>query len=891
MNKIYGRLVDANQPVIDTYIQLWSTSMAEDAPADLIALAYDDPNQALSAAKAEIDRATNEDDRSAISHAQRAKGLAHRARNELDQAKMALAVSIEFADGDAELEAAARATLAGVHTLAGDLDKANEECDRALSLVTGNSRGFPLAQKGLVLQRTGEADGARRYFAEAIPLAQAAGDVMTEANARTNRAILDAYAGRFETASDDLVRARNIYTQRGQRLAAAGSAHNRGFVLGRAGRFGEALAAYDEAIHEFDELGVPTGELLLDQCAAVLAAGLANEAVELAERALSQLRDDGMAATLAEAELVLANARLMAGDSSGAREAALAAADQFKLQSRPVWVALAGIVEVDAAWNARDFSDELVEAAKRTATRLRAGGFGIEAARSMLRAGQVAHELRHSDLVVEILGELVTAGASDGLEDQIVHRTALALLAVDSGRPADALDEVERGLLAVEELQTMVGSEDLRAGLGRHRVDLASLGLRLAIDAEQPFVFLQLLDRSRSQAQTNTAVADDPALREAMAALRIAEADRSELARQAQVDTEAEERRLGLEANVVRLLRRRHKEGALEPAWAISADEIQERLGERQLIAHAYLDGHLWATTINSRGATIERSASVDEIRREGRLLRAALRRMMRPGLRQDEGEAAWRSVEVSGQRLRDWLLGGRLDDHTLVCPPAELLDLPWQALRSTDDCSITIVPSPGRFLREENDRPALKRVTLIGGPGLEHVDAELEELVHCHPGAAVLAPDRASVYEVSRAFAQSDLVHVAAHGQFRADNAMFSRLDFVDGPLTVADLSALDRMPDTVVIAACDSGRHATYPGDEALGLAAGLLNLGVRSVITTVLPIVDERSVPIVVDLHTAVRDGSSWAAGLRGRPQNPSTDDLAATATALSFVAVSR
>ena len=73
-----------------------------------------------------------------------------------------------------------------------------------------------------------------------------------------------------------------------------------------------------------------------------------------------------------------------------------------------------------------------------------------------------------------------------------------------------------------------------------------------------------------------------------------------------------------------------------------------------------------------------------------------------------------------------------------------------------------------------------------------------------------------------------ADLVHLAAHGSFRADSPLFSSVLLADGPLTVYDLERLRRAPAVVVLSACEAAVAAVHDGDELLGTAAALLGAG---------------------------------------------------------------
>ena len=81
----------------------------------------------------------------------------------------------------------------------------------------------------------------------------------------------------------------------------------------------------------------------------------------------------------------------------------------------------------------------------------------------------------------------------------------------------------------------------------------------------------------------------------------------------------------------------------------------------------------------------------------------------------------------------------------------------------------------------------------------------------------------------------------MASHGDYRAENPLFSSLRLGDGPLTVYDLERVRRVPSHVVLSACDSGLSAARPGDELLGLASSLLAMGTRSLVASIAPVPD--------------------------------------------------
>jgi len=78
-------------------------------------------------------------------------------------------------------------------------------------------------------------------------------------------------------------------------------------------------------------------------------------------------------------------------------------------------------------------------------------------------------------------------------------------------------------------------------------------------------------------------------------------------------------------------------------------------------------------------------------------------------------------------------------------------------------------------------------------------------------------------------------VLHIACHGQFRADSPYFSSLHLADGPLTLRDAAALPLQAALVTLSACETGLNRIAPGDELLGLVRGFLLAGAPSVMAS--------------------------------------------------------
>ena len=144
-----------------------------------------------------------------------------------------------------------------------------------------------------------------------------------------------------------------------------------------------------------------------------------------------------------------------------------------------------------------------------------------------------------------------------------------------------------------------------------------------------------------------------------------------------------------------------------------------------------------------------------------------------------------------------------------------------------------------------------------------------------------------ATAAAVLSAMATADTVHIAAHGRLRTDNPMLSALEMADGPLTIYDLEQLDATARLVLLPACRSGQPSVHAGDEVMGLAQALLALGSQTVVATVVPVPDEATHPLMVDLHARLAAGARPAEALAAAQRAVGTTDPAARAAAAGFV----
>ena len=132
--------------------------------------------------------------------------------------------------------------------------------------------------------------------------------------------------------------------------------------------------------------------------------------------------------------------------------------------------------------------------------------------------------------------------------------------------------------------------------------------------------------------------------------------------------------------------------------------------------------------------------------------------------------------ISAGARRLEEMLVTPlRLPKSTplIVVPTGILHRLPWGCLPSLLARDVTVAPSAALWAQ----RPAgvavapgapLKPVMLVAGPGLPGAEIEVRRLAVLYPDARVLTGPNATTTKVLDGLKRSQLVHLAAHGNFR---------------------------------------------------------------------------------------------------------------------------
>ena len=247
--------------------------------------------------------------------------------------------------------------------------------------------------------------------------------------------------------------------------------------------------------------------------------------------------------------------------------------------------------------------------------------------------------------------------------------------------------------------------------------------------------------------------------------------------------------------------------------------------------------------------------------------------------------------LEQSAQRLLASLyaelmapLETWLKPHTplAIVPHGVLHHVPFHALYDgqnylLDRCEVSYAPSATVFaLCQQRSSHAPTRALIAGvadaliPAASAEVQSVARQLADGGIEAETLTNEGATLEALNAIASGYDVLHLACHGLFRADNPMFSAVKLHDGWLTAADVMQLNLKDALVTLSACESGRGTVLLGDEVIGLPRAFLGAGAASVIVSLWLVQDESTVTLMTHWYRQLRERMGRAAALRAAQQ---------------------
>lgn len=535
--------------------------------------------------------------------------------------------------------------------------------------------------------------------------------------------------------------------------------------------------------------------------------------------------------------------------------------------------------------------------------------------------------LAHSALAAVLLASGDAAGATEQAQAalavaqsegdvryQLIAHQLLATIYVVQGEWARAEPHVEQGLALLEEMRGRLSVTELKASFLGLVADIYDLAVLVALAQDQPErafsyaeqararAFLDQLSEGRIEFRTGAnaeLLAREQDLRQQM---RDLEEDRRRESDQTVKDSrwnELERARTAYEQLLIQLK-------ATHPEYANLVDPEVRELAQVQadlaagngispdstLIVYYALSSPFAAKTaawvIDAEQVTVEILEAGEET------LEHRVDFAVKSIVAHEDAPKNVGAMQDAMGKLYDTLFAPLLPhihtDALVIAPHGPLHSLPFAALWDAQNgryllerYTVSYVPSASTLpliagKRNDNGHRAL----LVGSPSDDLPDAQAEagEIAALYSAAdtgeawsSTLLTGTQSTEARVRAEAEGvDVLHLATHGTYNAQNALFSRIKLAasgthDGHLEVHEIYdlALDDA-NLVVLSACETNRGELTGGDELVALTRAFIFAGAPTVVSTLWEVPDEATAPLMVRFHQRLLAGDPPAEALR-------------------------
>ena len=758
-----------------------------------------------------------------------------------------------------DLSARIEASRAFVTAEQGDLAGAVALCDDALTFhpITVATAGVLHCQRALLLHRMGEALAALESFGVGIAMLS---DPVDLGKAHINRGNVHLARGDGARASEDFGTAARLLREAGSPVEAAMAEHNVGYADLLRGDLVSALHHMDAARPTLLPLS-PVGIAICNQDRAevLMAAGLVRRGLAALDESARTFGNHHLPQRRGEAELTIARAAL-ARDPERALTAARAARARFDRARTPALRLKAEALVHGAEVRLGRTRPSMVAhgdvlAAELDALDLRwwAIDIRLDTALVVLRRGDHAEASRRL--------RSVRVPASAPLDVRLRDRDVRAALAERSGRPSAALGHLHHGLADLHEWQSSFGSLDLQTMVTGHGRRLAVRGLRVAGRSGSPEVLFEWSERARmlaSRVQPVRVPADEQVVAD-LAELRTLaakeESSREDRMRQAELRQRVRERAW-----------RTRGSGAYDDPMALA--DLQAALGDRALVAHVVTAQRMLALVVTATSAATYDLGPTEAL---DPLLGGLLPGLDMAAAHLPDAFAHSVRAEIRSRlaRLDDVLLAPlaeALGDRPLVLTPSvALAGVPWTLLPTNRGRPLIVAESATSWAARSGTPLRSGSAGFVAGPRVAQAEAETSAAAQVWSDATVLHGEDASAEAVSRLAGEVDVLHVSAHGRHSSENPLFSGFELADGPWFGYDIDQLDRVPDVVLLSACEVGRSSMRGGEELIGMTAAWLHAGARRVVASAAAINDGVAHDVLVRVHEALAEGHPPAAAL--------------------------
>lgn len=761
---------------------------------------------------------------------------------------------------------------------------------------------------GILHFRQDEYQEALARYAEAATLLVARNDdIVALTSLHLNQANAYIGLGRLDEATTSLERAIQFAKETGNTSLSASADINYAFMLHFSGRHAEALKYLDRARDGFQVIGDMEG---VAQCDADFsevyrALNLIPEALECASRAGEVFLSLEMRYDYGRSELTRAAALRALGRNSDA-ETALQNAEQA-FQQRRYSAQRASVLllrsQILKAMGEHQTASSLANAAYRSFSKRGMMGMAIEA---KYLVAEIALENGDSQAyrLLRSVARLAKLHHRDWLECRAER--SLGRCFADKQDWKQALQCFRNSVVAFERVRTLIAPEELHISFISDKLNVyedAVLALLNQPKSNSAAVAeaLEMVERSRSRLlleRVQSALSGNSERPEAL--LRLGEL-RKNLSRAYYQETALpdvpNQRRIGktatssieveqMEREYRTVLRSFETRGnsPLLLSRIPTVEQMSSALHENETLLEFFsTEQYLCAFVLSKRGiVAFPRLARMEDVAYLCRRFRYHLKRMSVAmqsipsyvtALLDDINEVLTQLYGLLFKPIESHLPSGEI----IVVPHGMLHGLPLHALRNGCDYSLEYweflyAPSAAVWYATHTNQHACQvaggspLIMGVSSMGLMNVAEEIAELTSLFPDSVAFSGEEASVNNFHNHAGSANIIHIAAHAEFRADNPLFSGLQLSDDWLLARDLYGMRLSCDLATLSACQTGTSRVEAGDEMFGLLRGFLSAGARTVVASLWSVDDAATTYLMTRFYTNWGRGLTKSAALR-------------------------
>jgi CHAT domain-containing protein/tetratricopeptide (TPR) repeat protein len=822
----------------------------------------------------------------------------------LEYYKQALPISREV--GDRSGEAGTLNNIGLVYANIGQAENALEYYKQALpiSQEIGNRSGeaATLNNIGLVYANIGQPENALEYYKQALPISQEIGNRSGEAATLNNIGLVYANIGQPENALDYYNQVLLISREVGERSGEATTLNNIAGVYDRIGQLQKALYYYNQALPILQEVGDRSGEattlsnigLVYDKI------GQPQKALNYYKEALPILQEVGNRSGEATTLNNMGGAQNRIGQPQQALDyykQALLIFQEVGNRSGEATILnnMGGVYDsIGQSQQALDYYKEALPILQEVGNRSVEATTLNNMSGVYSSIGQPQKALDYLNQALSILREVGNRSVERITLDNI------GFLYENQDNTAQAIKFYQKAIDITESIQDEIKVEELKASFASQQVNTYDRLINLLWqkgDFEEAFnyverakarAFLDQLANGRIdfRAGANSKLLEQEqalktqiiALRQQLITLRNRPRNKWDTDTIAQTETQLDNHEKDYQDLLLQIKLQSPETADLISVDVASLSEIKGLLDtDTTLVEYFVTEDRTLAFIITKNSfKTVTLSVTREQLKEELTLFRD----LADPSLDDSHPQEL--------QNLHDWLikpLQPHLNTAKIAIVPHGILHyLPFAALTDgnhyfSDNYALSTLPSASilRFLPEKrksqtNSVLALGDADVPGLSPLNFARKEVQTIAQLFNSQPLLGKTATETSVWSKA-TQSGILHLAVHGEYNTNNALFSAIRLAgdtenDGRLEVHEVYGLDLTTTTnlVVLSACQTNIGKLSQGDEVVGLNRAFLYAGTPTVIASLWNVDDAATGLLMEKFYTHWQAGMSKAEALK-------------------------